>query len=1466
MQMIPSWSTTGTYTTIIPLLFFISISMFREGFDDWRRHRQDKEENNRIAYVAKLNPSRLNTLYTSSSTNLQQHPTRNTTTSNLSITSSQNSRDENEPENDVSSPIYYEKVLWKNLRVGDIIRLKQNDWVPADIIIMNSTGLGNIAYIETMALDGETNLKTREPLPEISENCSTPDQLSTFECTVTTEDPNIDLYNFEGTAKIDGEVHPLSSSHIVYRGSILRNTPSMHGLIVFSGEETKIRMNAIQNPRTKAPRLQQFVNRIVIVMVGVVIFLAVFCTVASKIMYSVQGNKMWYLKGLEVGIIPNLMGFIIMFNTLIPLSLYVSMEIVKVCQMLMLQYDLDMYHESTDTPFQAHTATINEELGQVSYIFSDKTGTLTENEMVFRKLSVAGYSWIHDLDLQFEAQDEKLFHQVKQQQQQHQGSESQNAPGITHKPSSGSLSRPSGVGGSSRVSTDQILQQVAALPRKSTSNVGRPSNLSRRSNTGRPSASALSVGRPSGLGRPSGTSLGRTSSVRSIWRSNAAPSKPQNIRSTLELLQYLLSHPNSVYATKARFFILSMALCHTCVPDVDEKRNSNGESQIENLEYQAASPDELALLDAARDMGFIMIDRQHLSMTIRSYPNGFDKDPLDEKYEILNVVEFSSARKRMSIVVKFPDGRICVFCKGADNIILERLRLSDLAATKATEINRQSTIRKTAEADLVAARNSISNVPAPSRRSITGDRRSIAIDRRDVLGSLDDYLQQRANPDEDIEEIAEVSRKSMSLSVKMRYGESSSSAAGAGRTSQDAISRTSGIQQQQNHHHHHSDQQGEDIDEFNADDRLVLNDGFVIERTLEHIEEFSTEGLRTLLYSYRFMDSEEYDAWETDFSEAKTSLVDRQQKIEDVAERIEIQLELCGATAIEDKLQQGVPEAIDKLRRAGIKLWMLTGDKRETAINIGYSCRLIKDYSTVIVLRSDEGDVAAQLTGAMAELDNVAHCVVVVDGATLTVIEKDMTLMTLFIELGIKADSVICCRASPSQKAAMVSAVRKKVKSSITLAIGDGANDIAMIQSADVGIGITGREGLQAARSSDYAIAQFRYLLKLLLVHGRWNYVRTCKYILGTFYKEIFFYLTQAVYQRNVMFTGTSLYETWSLAMFNTLFTSLPVICIGILEKDLKASTLIAVPELYAKGQKNEGFDIYIFAGWIVIGASQSVISSFTTYYIYGHNLLKENTIFPFGVLLFSTVIILVTFKLQLLEMHSKTFVNWAVVAICVGGWFFWNMFLSYVYGNSPSKIYNVHNAIFKYFGKDAAWWAVLVACVVMCILFDIMVQTIRVMIRPTDTDTFQELEHYLPVHRRLQREAFSELEQGWRNGKYRDNEEALAFLSGKMDEEIFGQSIAPGAHGDNRRSEAAIYRDSISRGAVSTDGGDGNVERTFVPNDEYNLENLHFMRPNRKRDKIKQKLRFAPQPTTIDDEREIQEILRRRQLETDES
>jgi phospholipid-transporting ATPase len=203
------------------------------------------------------------------------------------------------------------------------------------------------------------------------------------------------------------------------------------------------------------------------------------------------------------------------------------------------------------------------------------------------------------------------------------------------------------------------------------------------------------------------------------------------------------------------------------------------------------------------------------------------------------------------------------------------------------------------------------------------------------------------------------------------------------------------------------------------------------------------------------------------------------------------------------------------LQTAGIKVWVLTGDRQETAINIGMSCKLISEDMTLLIVNEDNStatrdnlskklDAVRNQTTTGTEIESLA---LVIDGKSLTfALERDME--KLFLDLAVSCKAVICCRVSPLQKALVVKLVKRHLKA-LLLAIGDGANDVSMIQAAHVGVGISGVEGLQAARSADVAIGQFRYLRKLLLVHGAWSYQRISRVILYSFYKNIAMFMTQ---------------------------------------------------------------------------------------------------------------------------------------------------------------------------------------------------------------------------------------------------------------------------------------------------------------------------------------------------------------------
>ena len=323
------------YTTIVPLLFFVSISITKEGIDDLRRNKLDKVENNKeVSVLHRYQPTPVDT-----------------------------SQESEEPLQS-SSPMHWAKTKWSNVQVGDVIKLERDEAVPADIVMLNSRGPNGVAYIETMALDGETNLKSKQATHSLAKRCDTTEKVAACDAHFVVEDPNLDLYNFEGRVTVDGETSPLTNNEIIYRGSVLRNTPEAVGMIIYTGEECKIRMNANKNPRIKAPSLQAIVNKVVVIIVFFVVFLAIFNTVAYQLWAHQVEEKSWYISNARVAFFPIFVSFIIMFNTMIPLSLYVSMEIIKLAQMFLLN-DIDMYDEVTDTPFVARTSTINEELGQV---------------------------------------------------------------------------------------------------------------------------------------------------------------------------------------------------------------------------------------------------------------------------------------------------------------------------------------------------------------------------------------------------------------------------------------------------------------------------------------------------------------------------------------------------------------------------------------------------------------------------------------------------------------------------------------------------------------------------------------------------------------------------------------------------------------------------------------------------------------------------------------------------------------------------------------------------------------------------------------------------------------------------------------------------------------------------------------------------------------------------------------------
>ena len=373
-------------------------------------------------------------------------------------------------------------------------------------------------------------------------------------------------------------------------------------------------------------------------------------------------------------------------------------------------------------------------------------------------------------------------------------------------------------------------------------------------------------------------------------------------------------------------------------------------------------------------------------------------------------------------------------------------------------------------------------------------------------------------------------------------------------------------------------------------------DAQVLRETQRHLEDHANDGLRTLMLTEKTLDHAMYEDWSRRYRLALVDLVELEKKekelpneIERLMSEIEVDMALVGSTAIEDKLQDGVPKTIADMGRAGIAVWVLTGDKEETAINIAYACELFDTRTKVHILNlKNAHDASAvrrelQRNGGLARVaagTGEKHALVL-DGEVISLVMEDRSLQLELLKLTLNCQSVIGCRCAPSQKAQLVSLVKRNVKGAVTLAIGDGANDVAMIQAAHVGVGISGQEGMQAANSADFSVGQFRFLSELLFVWGRNAYRRMSTMIFYIFYKNIVLALIMYWYLFYSAASSTRIYIEAGLQFYNVIWTAAPIVFCTLYDRDVSDELSRQLPQLYHLGIRRAYFNTPIVLRWV---------------------------------------------------------------------------------------------------------------------------------------------------------------------------------------------------------------------------------------------------------------------------------------------
>ena len=513
-----------------------------------------------------------------------------------------------------------------------------------------------------------------------------------------------------------------------------------------------------------------------------------------------------------------------------------------------------------------------------------------------------------------------------------------------------------------------------------------------------------------------------------------------------------------------------------------------------------------------------------------------------------------------------------------------------------------------------------------------------------------------------------------------------------------------------------------------------------------HVNYFALKGLRTLVFGKRELTEEEYKGWKCTYDKAVASVNGRELEMEKAAKEIETDFELLGATGVEDRLQDGVPECIQTLRQAGISIWMLTGDKDETAVSVAYACGLVSNSSRIVVVNGKKKqDCLDQISnyrqklkreGVWAPGEMMPQLALVINGGALEAlmekcVEKNSDGVARLLEIIFQCNSIVACRLNPLQKAQLVALIKNSKTKPLTMAIGDGGNDVSMIQEAHLGVGIYGHEGLQAIRAADFGLAQFQFLSRLILVHGRWNYRRVSMVILFSFYKNMALILTLFQYNFYNGYSGQTLYESYLMVGWNVFYTLMPIFVLGVIDEDITSNTVLQFPAVFKVNHTGIEFNTMKMVKWSLTAIFHSMVVYHLSNYVLSRVMIsqpdgKSDGLYLFGTIVYGILVITVNAKSALSMQHWYRWTKWHYISV-LGSILLYFIFIicySVAYSLFPSMhLTRDFSGLAARMFKELIVWLTIPLVVVACLLADTACIYATKMYLPSSVDILQEID-----------------------------------------------------------------------------------------------------------------------------------------------